>query len=98
MADPAFVPQLEPKYPAAEKGVTSKTMPRSSRKGRPPKAQTQSPIATLTPKIRKSKEKTHPSPRDRDVTPPIRSLDELRAAGLVEDEQKLQGLMKSMYT
>ena len=50
--------------------------------------------ATPKGKSRKGKEKAQTPARE--PTPPVRSLDELRQAGLIENEEKLRSLMDGM--
>jgi len=60
----------------------------------PPKKTVVTRKAAPKTKSRKGKEKAQTPPRE--PTPPVRSLDELRQAGLIEDEEKLRSLMDGM--
>ena len=111
IVNPNFSPRFEPlQHQPKNAAATGKATPKpNSRKGKekaytPPgeptpkprkgKEKAQTPPREPTPKPRKGKEKAHTLPRE--PTPPVRSLDELRQAGLIEDEGKLQALMDGM--
>jgi hypothetical protein len=93
---PASVRRNSKDWGTPENIVNPSFQPRFEPLHPPAKTVTATRKATPKPKPRKAKGKAQTPPRE--PTPPVRSLDELRQAGLIEDEEKLRSLMDGMCT